>query len=41
MRVLFYGTPAFALPTLDGLLAHHQVVGVITQSRKHALVAHE
>jgi len=34
MRVLFYGTPAFALPTLDGLLAHHQVVGVITQPDK-------
>ena len=34
MRVLFYGTPAFALPTLDALLAHHQVVGVITQPDK-------
>lgn len=34
MRVLFYGTPAFALPTLDGLLVHHQVVGVITQPDK-------
>ena len=28
LRVLFYGTPAFALPTLDGLLAHHHVVAV-------------
>jgi methionyl-tRNA formyltransferase len=34
--VLFYGTPAFALPTLEGLLAHHQVVAVITQPDKPA-----
>jgi len=27
MRVLFYGTPRFALPTLDALLAAHEVVG--------------
>ena len=32
--MLFYGTPAFALPTLEGLLAHHQVVAVITQPDK-------
>jgi methionyl-tRNA formyltransferase len=31
MRVLFYGTPEFALPTLEALLARHQVVAVITQ----------
>jgi methionyl-tRNA formyltransferase len=31
MRVLFYGTPEFALPTLDALLARHQVVAVVTQ----------
>ena len=31
MRVLFYGTPEFALPTLDALLERHEVVGVITQ----------
>jgi methionyl-tRNA formyltransferase len=31
LRVLFYGTPAFALPTLDALLAEHHVVAVITQ----------
>ena len=36
MRVLFYGTPAFALPTLEALLAHHQVVAVITQPDKRA-----
>jgi methionyl-tRNA formyltransferase len=34
--VLFYGTPAFALPTLEGLLAHHRVVAVITQPDKPA-----
>lgn len=32
MRVVFMGTPFFALPSLEKLLAHgHQVVGVITQ----------
>ena len=31
-RIAFFGTPAFAVPTLDALLAsHHQVVGVVTQ----------
>jgi methionyl-tRNA formyltransferase len=36
VRVLFYGTPAFALPTLEALLAHHQVVGVVTQPDRPA-----
>src|SRR5262244_3891106 len=36
MRVLFYGTPDFALPTLDALLAHHQVVAVVTQPDRPA-----
>ena len=36
MKVLFYGTPEFALPTLDALLAHHQVVGVVTQPDRPA-----
>jgi methionyl-tRNA formyltransferase len=36
MRVLFYGTPEFALPTLEALLEHHQVVGVVTQPDKPA-----
>jgi methionyl-tRNA formyltransferase len=36
MRVLFYGTPAFALPTLDALLCHHEVVTVITQPDRPA-----
>src|SRR6266540_3778082 len=31
MRVLFYGTPEFALPTLDALLARHQVVAIVTR----------
>ena len=36
MRVLFYGTPAFALPTLDALLRHHDVLTVITQPDRPA-----
>jgi methionyl-tRNA formyltransferase len=36
MRVLFYGTPAFALPTLEALLRHHAVVGVVTQPDRPA-----
>jgi methionyl-tRNA formyltransferase len=36
MRVLFYGTPAFALPTLRGLLERHAVVGVVTQPDRPA-----
>ncbi len=31
MRVLFYGTPEFALPTLEALLTRHQVTAVVTQ----------
>ena len=31
MRVLFYGTPEFALPTLEALLTRHAVVAVVTQ----------
>jgi methionyl-tRNA formyltransferase len=32
LRIVFFGTPAFAVPTLDALLAsHHHVVGVVTQ----------
>src|SRR5947208_6276158 len=36
MRVLFYGTPPFALPTLEALLATHEVVGVVTQPDRPA-----
>jgi methionyl-tRNA formyltransferase len=31
LRVAFAGTPEFALPALEALCAHHQVVGVLTQ----------
>lgn len=32
LRVVFFGTPDFAVPTLDALLAsRHQVIGVVTQ----------
>lgn len=32
LRVVFFGTPDFAVPTLEGLLAsRHRVVGVVTQ----------
>jgi methionyl-tRNA formyltransferase len=32
MRILFWGTPAYALPSLDGLhAAGHELVGVVTQ----------
>ena len=32
LRVVYFGTPAFAVPTLERLLAsRHQVVGVVTQ----------
>src|SRR5207244_3402508 len=36
MRLLFYGTPAFALPTLDALIRHHEVVTIVTQPDKPA-----
>ena len=32
LRIVFFGTPAFAVPTLEALLAsRHPVVGVVTQ----------
>ena len=35
MRIAFFGTPAFAVPTLSALLASsHRVVGVVTQPDK-------
>jgi methionyl-tRNA formyltransferase len=36
MRVVFYGTPAFALPTLHALLARHHVVAAVTQPDRPA-----
>lgn len=35
-RVLFYGTPDFALPTLDALLARHEVIAAVTQPDRPA-----
>jgi methionyl-tRNA formyltransferase (EC 2.1.2.9) len=31
MKIVFMGTPSFALPSLEELLKHFEVVGVITQ----------
>jgi methionyl-tRNA formyltransferase len=36
MNVLFYGTPEFALPTLEALLRHHRVVATVTQPDRPA-----
>jgi methionyl-tRNA formyltransferase len=36
MKVLFYGTPEFALPTLEILLQRHRVVAVVTQPDRPA-----
>src|SRR3970282_225982 len=36
MKVLFYGTPEFALPTLEALLERHTVAAVVTQPDKPA-----
>ncbi len=36
MKVLFYGTPQFALPTLEAVLAGHRVVAVVTQPDRPA-----
>ena len=31
MRIVFMGTPEFAIPPLKALIANHQVVGVFSQ----------
>jgi len=36
LKVLFYGTPEFALPTLESLLERHTVVATVTQPDKPA-----
>ena len=36
MRVLFYGTPAFAVPTLQALRERHHVVAAVTQPDRPA-----
>lgn len=35
-RIIFMGTPDFAVPTLRQLIAHHEVVGVVTQPDRPA-----
>ena len=34
MRVIFMGTPDFAVPSLQALLTKHEVVAVVTQPDK-------
>lgn len=34
MRIIFLGTPAFALKSLEKLIEHHQVIAVVTQPDK-------
>jgi methionyl-tRNA formyltransferase len=36
LRILFYGTPEFALPTFEAVLRHHDVVAVVTQPDRPA-----
>ena len=35
-RVVFFGTPQFAVPVLEALLQHHEVAAVVTQPDRHA-----
>ena len=41
MRVAVFGSPAFALPVLDALLAHHEVALVVAQPDKPAGRGHK
>ena len=34
MRIVFMGTPEFSVPTLEALIAHHEVIAVVTQPDK-------
>lgn len=36
MRLLFYGTPEFALPSIEALMTRHEVVAVVTQPDRPA-----
>ena len=36
MRILFMGTPEFAVPSLKALAAEHELVGVVTQPDRRA-----
>ncbi len=35
-KIVFMGTPDFAVPTLQALIEHHQVIGVVTQPDRPA-----
>jgi len=35
-KVVFMGTPDFAVPTLRALIEHHEVIGVVTQPDRPA-----
>ena len=35
-KIVFMGTPDFAVPTLKALIAHHDVIGVVTQPDRPA-----
>ena len=35
-RIVFMGTPQYAVPTLEALEEHHEVVGVVTQPDRRA-----
>jgi methionyl-tRNA formyltransferase len=41
VKVLFYGTPAFAVPTLGALLGRHEVVAAVTQPDRPAGRGHQ
>lgn len=34
MKIVFMGTPSFAVPILEGLIEHHDVIGVVCQPDK-------
>ena len=36
MRILFMGTPEFAVPSLRALVGEHEVLGVVTQPDRRA-----
>jgi methionyl-tRNA formyltransferase len=36
MRIIFMGSPSFAIPTLEALARHYEVVGVVTQPDRRA-----
>src|SRR5215207_4255699 len=35
-KIVFMGTPDFAVPTLQALINHHEVIGVVTQPDRPA-----